>query len=319
MNEFKARWQALGEKRSAVILLAVIAALPLILPGPFYYRMLALIWIFGLAAIGFNLLVGYTGQMSLGHAGFVGLGAYAVALGPAHLGLPTWLALLLGVAGCGLLAFVIGRPILRLKGQYLAVATLGFGILIAMALNNEAEWTGGPDGMHVPALELFGWRLHGAQTWYWVTGLALVLGAWTAANLIASATGRALRAIHDSETAAAFIGVNVARYKLSVFVISAMYAAMAGALLALLNGHITPTSAGFLVSIELVVMVVVGGMGSILGSVVGAVVLEALPQGLAVFHEYEHIMLGAIMIACMVFLPAGIVPSVSKALAKTPR
>jgi branched-chain amino acid transport system permease protein len=319
MSGFRARWQALGEKQSAVILLAVVAILPMILPGAFYYRVFAVIWIFGLAAIGFNLLVGYAGQVSLGHAGFMGLGAYAVALGPAHLGLPTWLALLLGVAGCGLLAFVIGRPILRLKGHYLAVATLGFGILIAMALNNETGWTGGPDGMPVPALELFGWRVRGAQTWYWVTGLVLVLGAWTATNLIASATGRALRAIHDSETAAAFVGVNVPRYKLIVFVISAMYAALAGALLALLNGHITPTSASFLVSIELLVMVVLGGMGSILGSVVGAVVLVALPQALTVFHEYEHIMLGAIMIACMVFLPAGVVPSVSKALAKRAR
>lgn len=316
MNGYKVRWQALGEKQTTVILLALVVVLPTILPSAFYYRVLAVIWIFGLAAIGFNLLVGYAGQVSLGHAGFIGLGAYAVALGPPYLGISTWLAVLIGVAGCGLLALAIGRPILRLKGHYLAVATLGFGMLVAMVLNNEASLTGGPDGVAVPSLKLFGWQVRGAQNWYWVTGFTLIIGSWAATNLVASATGRAVRAIHDSETAAAFTGIDVARYKLIVFIISAVYAGLAGALLALVNGRVTPTSASFLVSIELLVMVVLGGMGSILGSVVGATILVALPQALTIFHEYEHIMLGAIMIVCMIFLPAGVVPSLSKALAK---
>ena len=118
-------------------------------------------FIFALAVVGLNLLMGFAGQVSLGHAGFFGIGAYAVAVGPTHLGIPSWAALLIGAALAGLLAFAIGRPILKLKGHYLAVATLGMGLLIGMVLTNEARWTGGPDGMPVARLVLFGWTARG--------------------------------------------------------------------------------------------------------------------------------------------------------------
>ena len=300
----------LGSPYTVVIALAlVVAVLPLVLPSLFYLRMAALVFIFALAVVGINLLMGFAGQVSLGHAGFFGIGAYAVAVGPTHLGVPSWLALIAGALAAGLLAFVVGRPILRLRGHYLAVATLGMGLLIAMVFTNESAWTGGPDGMPVPRLELFGFRVYGAWTWYWISGATLVIGAWIAANLIASPTGRALRAIHDSETAARVLGVDVARYKLTAFVISAVYAAVAGGYLALFDGLVTPLAAGFLRSIEFVTMAVLGGLGSILGGIVGAAVLVLLPQLLTVFHDYEHIVLGLVMIATMIFLPAGIVPS----------
>src|SRR6266540_3002061 len=137
---------------------AVVLLLPLVLPSPFYFRIGALVFIYALAVLGLNLLMGFAGQVSLGHAGFFGIGAYAVAIGPTHLGIPSWLALAAGTAIAGLLAFVLGRPILRLKGHYLAVATIGMGLLMAMVFTNEAKWTGGPDGMPVPRLELLGWR-----------------------------------------------------------------------------------------------------------------------------------------------------------------
>ncbi len=162
--------------------------------------------------------MGFAGQVSLGHAGFFGIGAYAVAVAPTHFGVPGWLALLLGVAVAGLLAFIIGRPILKLKGHYLAVATLGMGILIAMVFTNEARFTGGPDGMSVPRLVLFGWTARGSVTWYWISGCTLVLAVLLAVNLIDSPTGRALRAIHDSEVASRVLGIDVARYKLIAFV-----------------------------------------------------------------------------------------------------
>ena len=300
----------LGSPYTVVIALAlVVAVLPLVLPSLFYLRMAALVFIFALAVVGINLLMGFAGQVSLGHAGFFGIGAYAVAVGPTHLGVPSWLALIAGALAAGLLAFVVGRPILRLRGHYLAVATLGMGLLIAMVFTNESAWTGGPDGMPVPRLELFGFRVYGAWTWYWISGVTLVIGAWIAVNLIGSPTGRALRAIHDSETAARVLGVDVARYKLTAFVISAVYAAVAGGYLALFDGLVTPLAAGFLRSIEFVTMAVLGGLGSILGGIVGAAVLVLLPQLLTVFHDYEHIVLGLVMIATMIFLPAGIVPS----------
>jgi branched-chain amino acid transport system permease protein len=293
---------------------AVVLVLPVFFPSAYYYRVAALVLVFALAAIGLNLLMGFAGQVSLGHAGFMGIGAYAVAIGPTHLGLPSSGSFVIGAGLSALVAFLVGRPILRLKGHYLAVATLGFGILLAIVFTNEARFTGGPDGMTVPRLVLFGLSVRGAQAWYWITAVTFLIGAVLALNLIDSPSGRALRAIHDSEVAARVLGVDVARMKLLVFVISAIYASVAGSYFALLNGHITPDVSGFLRSIELVAMVVLGGMGSVAGSLVGAALLVVLPQTLTLLHDYEHMALGLIVMLVMIFLRAGIVPTFARAL-----
>ncbi len=295
-------------------LAALVALLPLLFPSSYYYRVAALVWVSGLAAVGLNILMGQAGQVSLGHAGFFGIGAYAVAIGPTHLGLPSWASLLLGALLSGGLAFLVGRPILRLKGHYLAIATLGFGVLVAMVITTESRFTGGPDGMSVPRLTLLEWRVTGAQTWYWVTGGVLVAGAWLALNLENTPTGRAFRALHDSEVAARVAGVDVAAYKLRAFVLAAVYASVAGSMLALMNGFITPDQAGFLHSVELVTMVVLGGLGSVAGAIVGAAVLVTLPQVLTSFHDYEHLLLGLIIMAAMIFLRQGLVPGLAALL-----
>jgi branched-chain amino acid transport system permease protein len=309
--------RALVETRwmPVILVAAIIIMLPLVFPSGYYYRIGALVFIFGLAVVGLNLLMGFAGQVSLGHAGFMGIGAYAVAIGPTHLGVPSWLCLFVGAVLSGVVAFVVGRPILRLKGHYLAVATLGLGLLVAIVLNNEAAWTGGPDGMIVPILTLFDWRVHGSPAWYWISGATFVGGFVVALNLMESPTGRALQAIHDSEIAALVLGIDVAGKKLMIFVVSAVYASVAGSYLALFNGLTTPEVAGFLRSIELVAMVVLGGMGSIMGSLVGAAVLVVLPQVLTVFQEYEQVSLGLIVMVFMIFLRQGIVPSLAAALA----
>lgn len=288
----------------------VLVLLPLIVENSFYLRIASLVFIYGIAVMGLNLLMGFTGQVSLGHAGFMAIGAYAVAVGPAQYGLPVWLALVCGVLLSAAIAFAIGRPILRLKGHYFAVATLGLGLLISMIVTNEATWTGGPDGMSVPRFTIGDWTLRGTMPWYWVSAGMLLIAAWVNTNLIGSPTGRALRAIHDSEVAANVLGVNVARYKLIAFVLAASMAALAGAMLALFDGYVTPSTASFLRSVELVTMAVLGGLGSILGSIVGAAILVILPQALVIFHEYEHIVLGILMVLFMVLLRAGIVPSI---------
>ncbi|GIK79748.1 MAG: branched-chain amino acid ABC transporter permease [Pseudorhodoplanes sp.] len=297
---------------------AVVALLPLILPSNFYVRVVAIVYINALAVLGLNLLMGFAGQVSLGHAGFFGIGAYAVALGPVYLGLPGWASLIGGTALSGLLAFVVGRPILRLSGYYLAIATLGMGVLISMVVSNEANITGGPNGMEVPRLVLFGSRITGSLTWYWISGITLVIGALIVVNLIESPTGRAFRAIHDSEIAARVLGVDVARYKLLAFVLSAVFTSIAGSYLVLLDGFVTPNTTSFLLSIELVVMAVLGGLGSILGSIVGAAILVILPQFLTVFHDYEHAVLGAIIIVFLIFLPSGIVPALASLIRRGP-
>jgi branched-chain amino acid transport system permease protein len=291
----------------------LMSVLPLFFPSAYYYRIGALVFIFALAAVGLNLLMGFAGQVSLGHAGFLGIGGYAVALSPTYIGVPAWVGIIGGAALSGLLAYVVGRPILRLKGHYLAVATLGFGLLIAIVLTNESGFTGGPDGISVPRLVLFGFGMRGSQPWYWFAGATFLIAAVLATNLIDSPSGRALRAIHDSELAASVLGIDVGRAKLTIFATSAVYASVAGSYLALLNGHITPDIAGFLNSIELAAIVVLGGMGSILGSLVGAAVLVVLPQVLTALHDYEHIMLGLILMGSMIFMRRGIVPSLQAA------
>ena len=290
---------------------AVFVSVPWFFPSAYYYRIGALVFIFALAVAGLNLLMGFAGQVSLGHAGFLGIGAYSVAIGPTHLGMPSWLCLLAGAVLSAAVAYFVGRPILRLKGHYLAVATLGFGLLVAIVLTNEASLTGGPDGMAVPRLLVFDWSVRGSYVWYWVAGTTFVVGFVLALNVMESPTGRALQAIHDSDIAARVLGIDAARKKLTIFIISAVYASVAGSYLALFNGHVTPDVAGFLRSIELVAMVVLGGMGSILGSLVGAGLLVVLPQALTIFHEYEQALLGLILIVFMIFLRRGIVPSIA--------
>ncbi|MCA0317789.1 MAG: branched-chain amino acid ABC transporter permease [Proteobacteria bacterium] len=302
---------ASGKLAVLLVLALLVAVPPLFFPSGFYYRVGAIVWILAIATIGLNLLMGFAGQVSLGHAGFLGIGAYAVALLPSRYGIHGIAAMVIGAALSAFIAWVAGRPILRLRGHYLAVATLGFGILIAMVLTNEQWLTGGPDGMRVPRLVLFDWPVRGSDTWYWIGGGAMLIAAWLALNLVDSPTGRALRAIHDSEVAARVIGVDVARYKLAAFVISAVYASVAGSLLAFFDGHITPDAAGFLRSVELVTMVVIGGMGSVVGSVIGTLVIVVLPQTLTFLSDYKHIMVGAFIMLFMIFLRAGIVPSLA--------
>ena len=309
----------MSAKSWTLIALALCIALaPLVFPSSFYYRVGALIFVNGLAVTGLVILFGYAGQISLGHAGFAGIGAYSAALIPVHFGLHPFFGLLIGALLSGGLAFLIGRPVLRLKGYYLAVATLGFGILVFLVLTNESQLTGGPDGMAVESLGLrdvsnaLGLGLNTAQVWYWFMGLVMILGAYLALNLYNSSTGRALRSLHDSEVAAGTLGVDVARYKLMAFVISAVYASLAGSLQALMNRFVTPDVAGFLHSIEWVTMAVLGGAGSVLGAIFGATLLTALPQALTVLQEYEHMVLGLIMMLVMIFLPSGLFPSLAR-------
>lgn len=307
----------MSQKHATLLVLACLIALsPLFFPSGYYFRIGALMFVNALAVTGIVILTGYAGQISLGHAGFAGIGGYACALAPVHWGLHPALAVVLGAAISAVLAWLVGRPILRLKGYYLGVASLGFGILVAMVLNNERWLTKGPDGIEVPDLGLrgllkdWGLNLSNGEFWYGLTGIALLIGAWLALNLYHSPTGRALRALHGSEIAAGTVGIDVARVKLQAFVISAVYASVAGSLLALQNKFITPDVAGFMHSIEMVTMAVLGGAGSVPGAVIGAGILTLLPQVLTVFADYEQLILGLVMMLVMIFLPEGLVPSI---------
>jgi branched-chain amino acid transport system permease protein len=292
-------------------LAVLIAATPLILPNAFYFDVAVRAGINAIVCVGLNLLIGYAGQISLGHAGFLGLGAYGSAVLTATYGWPPLLAMTLAAAVVGVLAFAVARPVLRLKGHYLAMATLGLGVIISIVVNNEAAITGGPDGMTVPPLDLIGWTVDSEAVWYWLVGLGLWVAVWLALNIIHSPIGRALRSVHGSEVAAEVSGVDTARYKTLVFVISAVLASLAGSLSAHYGGFITPSDVSFFKSIELVTMVVLGGMASTFGAVVGAVILTILPQVLTWFADYEHMIFGLILMLTMIFMPKGLVPSLT--------
>ncbi len=292
-----------------LIVAACIVILSLLPMSTFQIRIATLLFIFSVVTLGLNLLIGYAGQVSLGHGAFFGLGGYVVAIGVRDYGLSPWL--LTGAALCisGCIAWLIGRPILKLKGYHLAMATLAFGSIFAMILTNAVRLTGGPDGMALesPSIRLLG--LNARWTWYWLASGVLLIVMYLLASLLDSPTGRAMRAIHDSETAADVLGIDVARVKLWAFVISAVLATLAGCCFVMFDRYITPNSAGIIRSIEFMTMTVVGGLGSVFGSIVGAAILVVLPQLLTVFHQFEHAIFGLILIVIMVFLPKGIVPS----------
>jgi branched-chain amino acid transport system permease protein len=191
------------------------------------------------------------------------------------------------------------------------MATLGLGIIINIILRNEAKYTGGPDGMPVPPFTLFGVTVDGDRQWYWIVSAILMVSVWASINLMNSPFGRALRALHGSEVAAQVVGVNVIRYKVTIFVMSAVFASIMGSITAHYVGFVSPALADFGHSIELITMVVVGGMASVFGSLVGAVLLTALPQALATFEGWETVAFGVILILCMIFMPRGLVPTLA--------
>jgi len=298
------------------LIMAVLACLPWVLPNSFYMDLAIRMAINAVIVLGLNLLIGFAGQISLGHAGFLGIGAYASAVLPTHFGWHPVLAMAAGALVTGLLAALLARPIFKLKGHYLAMATLGLGIIINIVLRNEASLTGGPDGMPVPALGLLGFELSSDKHWYWVVALLLSFSVWASLNLINSPFGRALRALHGSEVASQVAGVDVVRYKVSIFVISAVFASLMGSVTAHYVGFVTPNFADFFHSIELVTMVVIGGMASVYGSVLGAVLLTALPQALASFEGWETVVFGTILMLCMIFMPRGLVPTLAAKFGK---
>jgi branched-chain amino acid transport system permease protein len=291
-----------------VLFAVVIGAIAVALDNEYYFTLFNFIGIHTLLVVGLNLLLGYAGQISLGHAAFFGLGAYTSGILTATCGVNPWLALLAGLIVSGTSAYLIGIPALKLRGYYLAMATLGFGIIVYIVLNEAQGLTGGPSGLAgIPSLSLAGFPLNTARRLYLLIWISLGVILALSANLVNSRTGRAIRALHESEAAAQSLGVNTARMKLKIFVWSALYASLAGSFYAHALNFIAPASFGFMFSIKLVTMVVLGGMASIWGSLLGAGVLTVLPELLTVFHDFEVVIFGAILMVVMIFLPRGLV------------
>ncbi|CAK0777786.1 branched-chain amino acid transport system permease protein [Azospirillaceae bacterium] len=294
-------------RHADVLMLAVVVALlPLALPNAYAYDIAINVGFNAAVCVGLNVLIGYAGQISLCHAAFFGLGAYASGVLTGRFDWPPLLALIVGAGAVGMVAWILARPVLRLKGHFLAMATMGVGMIIAIVLNTESWLTGGSDGLIVGEFSVLGFALQNERQWWWVTAILLVVVVAASRNLIDSPLGRALRALHGSEIGAAAAGIDTARVKTMVFVLSATLAAVVGSLYAHYAGMITPSRAGFMKSVELVTMVVFGGMASTFGAVFGATILTALPQLLTAFEDYETMILGGIMVGTMIFMPRGL-------------
>ncbi|MGQ0551225.1 MAG: branched-chain amino acid ABC transporter permease [Armatimonadota bacterium] len=298
-----AGWAALA------ILLAGLAALPFLLPlvGRGYLLFIIVLAAANvIVAIGLNLLVGYTGLISLGHAGFVAIGAYASALLAARLGLPWYLAWIAAAAISAGFGFLVGVPALRLTGPYLTIATLGFGIAIYQVLTNWTGLSGGRMGLPVPQLSLGIGGLTATQQLYYVAVASAVILAWVAYNLARSHIGRAFVAIRDSDIAAEVTGVNLTWYKTLSFAVSAAYAGVAGAIVAQALRHLEPQAFTFLDSITYFAMIVIGGLGTVSGAIIGGILLTLLPHYLSGLKLWLPVIYGGVIILMMVAEPLGI-------------
>jgi len=286
----------------------MILAAPLYFRGGYLMNVLVFVGIHTMLAIGLNLLLGYAGQISLGHAGFFGLGAYLSGILTTTYAWNPWIAMPLAALTVGGLAFLIGFPILKLKGHYLAMATLGLGIIIYIVFNETIDLTGGPSGLSgIPNLAIGTFTFDSdVKNYYliWTITLATVL---LTLNLANSRVGRALRAVHDSEVAARVVGVNARLLKVQIFALSAVISSIAGSLYAHTMTFVSPASFGFNFSVELLTMVVIGGLGSIYGSFLGAALLTLLPEFLRAAHDYDIIIYGGLLMLMVMFMPGGLV------------
>lgn len=274
-----------------------------------YVDVMVFAGIFSIVTLGLSLLMGFAGQISLAQAAFFGIGAYTSGILTSHFVWNPWAAIPMGMLLAGAVAWLVGVPALRLKGHYLAMATLGFGVIVHIVLNEEVELTGGPSGMvDIPELSLLGHPLTDELGWYYLVWGTVLVTLVFCLHLLHSRVGRALRAIHEEEKAAEAMGVPTARYKVQVFILSAMLAALAGSFYTHYVTFLNPSSFDLMWSIRFLLMVMMGGMQSLWGAILGTTLLTFIGnEWLQVFADYEVLVYGAILLGMALFLPDGLV------------
>ncbi len=278
-----------------IMLIAALGVFPFLSPN-YYIYMANYMAINVIVTVGLNILVGYTGQISLGHAGFFAIGAYGTVLLMSYLHVPFFLALVAAAFIAAFFGFVLGLPALRLEGPYLAIATLGFGMAITQVIGRWQVF-GGRMGMEAPPLTLFGVNLETDFQRYFLIIPVTFFMTWAARNLMKTRVGRAFIAIRDSDIAAETMGVNLTLYKTLSFAVSAFYTGIAGGLFAFLLGFINPSTFNFFLSIYFLAFVIVGGIGSIFGSIMGGVVMTFLLLELDKIQEISFLGIGQMLAA----------------------
>jgi branched-chain amino acid transport system permease protein len=287
--------------------LGILLVLPLIWTDSHFHHLMVLSGIHAILALGLSLFLGYAGQISLGHAAFFGIGAYTTAFLTTRYGLPPAIALWASALISSLFAYLIGKPILRLKGYFLALATLGFGEIFLVFVRETPDLTGGVIGIFgVPWFSLAGFSFDTYLKQYYLIWGVLIGLLLFSKNLARSKMGRALLAVATSEDAAASVGIDVAQIKLGVFVLGAAFAGMAGNLSACTLSTANPESFGLNLSVLVVMMVILGGMGNLYGPIAGAVFLTWLTDVLSGYQEYSLPIFGIIIILLLIFFPEGV-------------
>jgi branched-chain amino acid transport system permease protein len=302
-----------------VLLLAVLIPLVLHLSGNFYaVHVIGLVGVYCILALGLNVTIGYTGLLDLGFMAFYAIGAYTGAL-LSIAGWSFWLILPISVIVGALARYLIGAPVLRLRGDYLAIVTLAFGEITRLVLNNYDALSNGPKGLprvgeKIAAVSFFGIQFADDIQFYYLILVFVLLGIFVSYRMEHSRLGRALVAIREDELAAELSGINVARVKMIAFVISGAFGALAGTIYVHWIGFVTPETFTFWESVLLVSMLVVGGMGNITGVLLGVVLLVGIPEVLRAglgtrFVDYRMLLFGAMMILVIIFRPQGLIPS----------
>jgi len=290
------------------LLVVVVMLLPRFVTSSYWLNLVNLSISFSIACLGLNIVLGYTGQLSLAQAAFWGVGAYTSAILTTHLGLPVWLGMFAAFFVAALCGVLLGIPTLKLSGHYLAMATIGFGIILQLILVNEIWLTNGSDGItKIPSPWIGSFELKDPGTFFYVAAISLILLTWGAIHLKDSRVGRAFMAIRENEMAAGTTGVDTTYYKIMAFALSAGYAGFGGWLFAHSCSHyISPDTFSFEQSVIMLVMTVLGGSGSVIGAIMGATLLTMLPEVLRFLKDSYMMFYAAGIVAIMIFMPSGI-------------
>ena len=291
----------------AGLIAVFVIALPMLAGGNFYItNILNIAGIYIIVSVGLNLLIGFTGQISMGHAAFYGVGAYTSALLAVNFGVPFWGGLIIGGVLAFMFGIVMGLPSVKLNDAYLALVTIGFSWIVRLVLVNWVPVTRGPSGITgIPAPTIAGFPLQGTSYYYLILTFVL-LAVFIANRIVNSRFGRALIAIRENSLAAEAMGINVNKYKLLAFAISAAYAGVAGVLYAHMVGYISPDTFTFDQSVSFITMIMIGGLGSISGSIIGALMLGILPEYMRAFGDYQMAVYGLMIIVVLIFMPQGV-------------
>jgi branched-chain amino acid transport system permease protein len=305
----------MGKQNKIYLILFALAvfSLPFFLRNNYHLMVLNISALNILVVIGLNLLIGFAGQISLGHAAFFGLGAYLSGILTATYGFPIWPTVLLAMALTAGVAFVIGIPTLKLEGHYLVMATLGFNVIVYIVMLQLEPVTGGPSGFAgIPRLEWSGFLFDSDRKYYYLLWAISIGALLLSLNLIHSRVGRAMAALRQNEIAARCAGIDTEAYKVKIFVLSAVLASLAGSLYAHHITFISPGTFSFFYSLQVVTMVLVGGMGSLWGSVFGALLLTLLPEALHAVKEYNVLVYGLILMGVLVLFPHGLLTGIAE-------